>query len=246
MAAEKTVLITGSSRGIGRAAAIAFARDGFNVIINYNQSFKSAIELNEYLHSLNYSSIIIKADISNRSEVDSMFKQALDLYGSIDVLVNNAGIAQQKLFTDISEPEWDRMFNINIKGIYNCCQAVIPCMVHRKSGKIINISSMWGISGSSCEVHYSASKAAVIGFTKALAKELGPSGINVNCIAPGVIATDMNSNIDEISLNSLREETPLERLGSPDDVANMILFLASDKADFITGQVISVDGGFIL
>lgn len=166
--------------------------------------------------------------------------------GSVGVLVNNAGIAEQALFSDISEEMWDRMFAVNVKGAYNCAQAVLPSMIHEKRGRIVNISSMWGISGASCEVHYSASKAAVIGFTRALAKELGPSGITVNCIAPGVIATEMNGRLSPETMAELKENTPLNRIGVPEDIAEAILFLASDRAAFITGQTLSVDGGFIL
>lgn len=243
---NKTVLITGASRGIGAQTAIQFGSLGYNVIINYNKSEKEAMSVFNKIKSIGGRAIIYKADVSNRDEVNNMFRFAYDVFDKIDVLVNNAGIAQQKLFTDITESEWDLMFDINIKGMYNCCQLALPNMIHYKQGKIINISSIWGISGASCEVHYSAAKAAVIGFTKALAKEVGPSGITVNCVAPGVIDTDMNGNLDSNTISALLDETPLEKLGQPEDIANVIIFLSSDKADFITGQIISPNGGFVI
>jgi 3-oxoacyl-[acyl-carrier protein] reductase len=166
--------------------------------------------------------------------------------GDIDILINNAGISRINLFTDISEQEWDDVFDVNIKGMFLVTRAFLPGMIRRKYGKIINISSMWGVTGGSCEVHYSASKAAVIGFTKALAKEEGPSGINVNCIAPGVIETEMNAQLDDEAKRELCEETPLMRLGKPEEIANAALFLASDAASFITGQVICSDGGITI
>jgi 3-oxoacyl-[acyl-carrier protein] reductase len=243
---SKTVIVTGASRGIGRAIALAYANDGYNVVINYLNSKSKAFEIKKMIEADGGSAEAIKADVSCRSEAESLISSAVQKYGKIDVLVNNAGIAEQALFTDITEQMWDRIFNVNVKGTFNCIQAVLPGMIHRKSGKIINISSVWGITGASCEVHYSASKAAVIGLTKALAKEVGLSGITVNCIAPGVIDTDMNSLLDSATINALKEETPLNRIGTADDIAQTALFLASDKAGFITGQIISVNGGFLI
>lgn len=238
----ETVLITGASRGIGRETAKLFSKNGFNVVINYNKSEKDALELLSEIKN----AAAIRADVSNRKEVFEMVEKANSIFGGIDILVNNAAVAGQMLFQDISEEEWDRIFDTNVKGAFNCTQAVLSNMLNKKNGKIINISSIWGITGASCEVHYSASKAALIGFTKALAKELGPSGITVNCIAPGVINTDMNSNIPKEVMDALKEETPLRKIGSPEDIANTIFFLASKKADFITGQVISPNGGFLI
>ncbi len=242
----KTALITGASRGIGRETAILFAKSGYNVIINYLNSESSALSLCDQLSEYKNKIIAIKADVSNSKQVKKMVETAKNSFGKIDVLINNAGIAQQKLFTDISEHDWDNMFNINIKGMYNCCKEIVPMMIHEKSGKIINISSIWGITGASCEVHYSASKAAVIGFTKALAKELGPSNINVNCVAPGIIDTDMNGSIDKTTLDILKDETPLGVIGKCENISHTILFLASDNASFITGQVVSPNGGFVI
>lgn len=243
---NQTVLITGASRGIGRAAAVAFARNGYNVAVNYCKSKEKAAALADELNSYGVMTAAYQADVSNKTEVEEMFRKAEQELGKISALVNNAGIAEQILFSDITEEKWDRMFAVNVKGAYNCTQAVLPSMIHEKYGRIINVSSMWGISGASCEVHYSASKAALIGFTKALAKEVGLSGITVNCVAPGVIGTDMNAAISGEILEELKENTPLNRIGTSEDVAEAILFLASDKASFITGQTLSVDGGFIL
>jgi len=242
----KTVLITGSSRGIGRATAVTFAQNGYNVVVNYNKSSKEAENLCLELEQFGVKAKAFQADVSDKAAVNEMVKQIEADLGQITVLVNNAGIAEQALFSDISEEMWDRMFNVNIKGAYNCTHAVLPHMIHNKYGRIINVSSMWGISGASCEVHYSASKAALIGFTKALSKEVGLSGITVNCVAPGVIATEMNGHLSEDIIEELKNETPLNRIGTPEDVAEAIFFLASDKASFITGQTLSVDGGFIV
>lgn len=230
----KKVLVTGASRGIGRAAALIFHKNGFKVAANYNRT-----EIKD-LEELGITAV--KADVSDFEQVKRMF----DKIGGVDILVNNAGIAMQKMLCDTTPQEWDRIFGVNMKGMYNTVKCAVDYMVNQKYGKIINVSSMWGITGASCEVAYSASKAAVIGFTKALAKELGPSNICVNCVAPGVIDTDMNKNLSVEIKESLAEETPLCRLGTDMDVADMIYYLASEKADFITGQVISVNGGIVI
>ncbi len=239
----QTALITGASRGIGRAIARQLAEDGFRVIVHYNTSEDEAMTLLEELNqAADTECMAVQADVADRAQVEAMFSRA----GGVDVLVNNAGIAQQKLFTDITEQDWDIMFGVDVKGVFHCCQCALPYMIHQKRGKIINISSIWGQVGASCEVHYSAAKAAVIGLTKALAKELGPSGIQVNCIAPGVIQTEMNAHLDEETRKELKEETPLGGIGTPEDIAGAASFLAGSRSDFITGQVIGVNGGIVI
>lgn len=236
---KKTVLVTGASRGIGAATAQLFAENGWNVVLNYNKSEAQALALAEKIGA-----VAVKADITKPDEIQNMLNAARVHFGSIDVLVNNAGIAQQKLFTDITENDWDNMFNVNVKSMFMVTNAVVRDMIRNRRGHIINISSIWGIAGASCEVHYSASKAAVIGFTKALAKELGLSKIAVNCIAPGVIDTQMNSHLDRETLSELKDETPLGKIGTGADIAKTALFLA--ESEFITGQIISPNGGIVI
>ncbi|AWH78277.1 elongation factor P 5-aminopentanone reductase [Clostridioides difficile] len=243
---KKTVLITGGARGIGKAMSKAFAKEGYNVLVNFNKSENGAKELYTILNEKNFSVKLFKADISNREDVEDMVDYCIKEFGGLDVLVNNAGVSQDKLFTDITDEDWDNMMNINLKGSFYCSQVALKYMISEKKGNIINISSIWGISGASCEVHYSITKAGIIGMTKALAKEVGPSNIRVNSIAPGVINTDMLSGYNEEDIDVLVEETPLMRLGTPEDIANCAIFLASDKSNFITGQVISPNGGFVI
>lgn len=242
----KTVLITGASRGMGAAAALLFGKKGYNVAVNFNSSEKEALNIAEQINAGGGSASVFKADVSNYEDVTKMAESIHDKYGDIDVLVNNAGISEQILFTDITPAIWQKMINVNLNSVYNCCNIFLPEMIRRKKGKIINISSMWGEIGGSCEVHYSAAKAGVIGLTKALAKETAPSGITVNCITPGVIMTDMMKDFDDNTITMLKEETPLGMLGTPDDVANAVLFLADDKSGFITGQVLGVNGGMVI
>ena len=239
MGMNKIALVTGGSRGIGAKTAEFLSLNGYTVAVNYLNNSKKACEICNNINGL-----ALCADVADYNQVLDMVNAIIQKYGKIDLLVNNAAISATGLFTDISECDADRIFDVNVKGTLNCAKAVLPHMINRKSGKIINISSMWGEVGASCEVHYSTSKAAVIGFTKALAKEVAPSNIQVNCITPGIIATAMNADFSPETMESLIKDTPLGRLGSPEDVAEIILFLASEKADFITGQVIGVDGGF--
>ncbi len=231
----KKALVSGASRGIGRACAEALSADGFRVVVNYRENREKAGELARRIGGE-----AIGADVSDPTAVKRMF----DAAGDIDALVCNAGIALQKLFTDTSYEEWRRIFAVNVDGAYNLIRAALPHMIHEKRGRIVIVSSVWGVRGASCEVAYSASKAALTGLTRALAKELGPSGITVNCVAPGVIDTDMNAALDTEALAELADETPLCRLGTPEEVAEVVSFLCSEKAGFVTGQIIGVDGGF--
>ena len=244
--ANKTAIVTGGSRGIGAAAALLLAREGWRVAVGCHRHPDRARALCDRLRREGREAVPFCGDVSSVAEMEAQVQAVVERWGQIDLLVNNAGIAQQRLFTEITEAEWDRMFAVNAKGLYACCRAVVPGMIRRHSGNIINVSSMWGQAGASCEVHYSAAKAAVIGFTKALAKELGPSGIRVNCVAPGVIATEMNAALDGETLDALREETPLGTIGTPEEAARAILWLAGDGASFVTGQVIGVNGGFVI
>lgn len=243
---DKTVLVTGSSKGIGSAVALLFGSKGYSVAINYNRSEKEALSIAEQINNSGGSASVFKADVSNYDDVLQMAEGIHSKYGDIDVLVNNAGISQQMLFTDITPPQWQKMIDVNLSSVYNCCNIFLPEMIRKKSGRIINISSMWGETGGSCEVHYSAAKAGVIGLTKALAKEVAPCNITVNCISPGVIMTDMMKSFDESTIAMLKEETPVGMLGTPDDVANAVLFLADGKSGFITGQILGVNGGMVI
>lgn len=242
----KTVCITGGSRGIGRAAVLAFAAAGYQVAFSYLQDAAAAGKTAREAAGLGGTVLPVRADVADAAQVEALFRQIKSSFGGADVLINNAGIASQKLLMDLSEPEWDRIMDVNLKGIYLCCRAALPYMVFQKRGAIINVSSMWGQTGGSCEAAYSAAKAGVIGLTKALAKEMGPSRIRVNCIAPGVIATDMNAALSADDLQALREETPLQSIGRPEDAARAALFLASEDAAFITGQVLGVNGGLVI
>ncbi len=240
----KTAIITGASRGIGRATARLFAMRGYNTVICYNNSKDEADALCCELNGEGLSALIYKVDVSKPNEIKKLFADVYTQFGSIDVLVNNAGVCSYGLLTDITDEEFERVNGINYNGTFYCSREAVKYMLKEHKGSIVNVSSMWGISGSSCESVYSASKAAVIGLTKALAKELGPSGIRVNCVAPGVIATDMNSCLCKETVSELSDATPLCRIGTPEEVGEVIFFLASDSASFVTGQILSVDGGF--
>ena len=231
-------LVTGGSKGIGEAICKQLANDGYTVIVNYNSSKINAQKVAKDINGYSY-----KADVSNLQEVKTMVDYIIQNFGSIDLLVNNAGISVVGLFHQVSKEDAKRILDINLNGVLNCTSEVVKHMISKKSGNIINISSMWGEIGGSCEVYYSATKSAIIGFTKALAKEVGLSGIRVNCVSPGVIDTSMNSHLSQEDLNSLKEEIPLYRLGTPQDVANVVSFLASNRASYITAQDIAVNGG---
>ncbi|HHT48487.1 MAG TPA: 3-oxoacyl-ACP reductase FabG [Firmicutes bacterium] len=243
---KKTVIITGAARGIGRACAELFAAHGYQVLINYYRSAVAAAELHRSLKAKGYPVALFQADIRSRPQVDRMVEYCLTELGPIDLLINNAGIAQTSLFVDLSADEWQEMIDTNLTGVFHCTQSVLRTMLPRRQGKIINIASVWGQVGASCEAHYSAAKAGVIGLTKALAKEVGPANIQVNCIAPGIIETGMMDPFTPTEKAALKEQTPLERFGAPEEIAACALFLASDGANFITGQVIGVNGGFVI
>lgn len=241
----KTVWITGAGRGIGAACARRFAAEGWQVALGWcTQKEKTEALAAELNAAAPHTALAVHTDVTNADSVKEAAAAIQKAFGGIDCLVNNAGIARQQLFTDVTEADWGRMFDVNCTGMYRTAQAVLPGMLHRKSGSIVNISSIWGVVGASCEVPYSAAKGAVITFTQALAKELGPSGIRVNCVAPGVIETDMMAAFSAEDKALLAEETPLCRIGRPEDVAAAVCFLAGDDAAFITGQTLGVDGGF--
>ena len=242
----KTVIITGASQGIGAACAVEFAEKGYNVVINYNNSETLARNLCDSLRGSGARCIAVGADVTYAGEVENLVKETVAAFGGIDVLVNNAGVARQQLVQDITDRDWNDIIGVNLTGTFNVTRAVVPYMLSKKEGSIVNVSSMWGQVGASMESAYSAAKAGVIGFTKALAKELGPSGIRVNCVCPGVIETRMNRNLTLEAIEGLTDETPLGRLGTPQEIAAAIRFLADDNATFITGQILGVNGGLVI
>lgn len=241
-AAARTVLISGGDRGIGAAAAHAFYDAGYRVAVLYRQNAAAAAALEEALPGI----LAVQCDVASRAGCECAFRAVEQALGHVDVLVCNAGIAQQKLFTDITPEEWQHMLDVNLTGAFNLCQLALPGMLHRKAGRILTVSSMWGQTGGSCEVHYSAAKAGLIGLTKALAKEEGPSRITVNCVAPGVIDTDMMAGFTAEDKAELAAQTPVGRLGSAGDVARLLVFLAGEDAGYITGQVFGVNGGLVI
>ena len=243
----KNVLVTGASGGIGQAIARAFAAAGYGVALHYHHGADAAHALAAELRARYPVPVLaVGADLTDSGAVNAMFALVREELGFPGTLVNNAGIAQQKLFTELTDSDWDAMLGVHLGGTFRCCRAALPEMIRRREGSIVNVSSMWGQIGGSCEVHYSAAKAGVIGLTKALAKEVAPSGITVNCIAPGVIRTRMLDSFSEDDLAALADETPVGRLGTPEDVAAAAVFLAGDGARFITGQVLGVNGGFVI
>ena len=243
---EKIALVTGSSRGIGRAIAAQLARDGWAVCINYIERRDCAEELAAQLTAEGCRVMVHQADVADKTAVDAMVRNIETTFGPVSLLVNNAGIAGQCLFQDVTPELWRRYFGVNVDGAYHTIHAVLPHMLHEHEGCIINISSIWGLRGASCEATYSATKHALIGLTRSLAAELGPTGICVNCVAPGVIRTDMLDALPAEALPMLTQDTPLGRLGTPEDIAHAVAFLADEKASFITGQVLTSDGGFLL
>ena len=236
---NKVVVVTGGSRGIGAEIVKFLAKLGYKVVLNYNKSESYAQDVKKELNNVE----IFKADVSKKEEAKALIDFAIKKYGKIDVLINNAGIAQTKLFTEITDEDWKNIIDTNLNSAFYCSREAVKNMIHNKSGLIINISSIWGITGASCEVAYSTSKAAINGFTKALAKELGPSNIRVNAIAPGIINTAMNSYLSEDELKNIKEEIPLEKIGNPVDIAKCVKWLIEDN--YTTGQIISINGGWI-
>lgn len=239
---EKIAIVTGASRGIGREIAKHLARNNIKVIANYNNSEKEANELRKELKEENIDIDIFKADVSKRADVHKLVQFTLEKYNKIDILINNAGISEYKMFTDETDEDWNRIINTNLYSAFAISQEVIPNMVHNKKGCIINISSIWGITGASLEVLYSISKAGINGMTKALAKELGPSNIRVNAIAPGIINTEMNSKFSNQELEEIKQEIPLGKIGNAEDIAKCVKWLIEDN--YTTGQIISINGGW--
>ncbi len=244
----KTALITGASGGIGRAIALKFAKEGYFVVAQYNSNEQGIELLNAQLKEIGKSEncFACQCDLSDNNSVLGFINQVKKSFKRVDVIVNNAGVGLYKLITDTTEEEWDKLFSVNVKGTHLINNAFLKQMIDYGKGKIVNVSSMWGLVGASMEVAYSASKSALIGYTKALAKEVAPSGINVNCVCPGVIDTPMNKRFSNEDIADLANQTPLLRIGKSEEVAELVWFLCSDKSDFITGQVISCDGGFTL
>jgi len=243
---KKIALVTGASRGIGRGIALQLGREGWDVCVNYIQQKEAAEEVVAALRAMGRQAIAVQTDVADGAAVAAMVRTAEAELGPISLLVNNAGIAGQCLFQDVTDEMWNRYMAVNLGGARNTIRVVLPHMIHEKSGCIINISSMWGLRGASCEVTYCCTKAALIALTRSLALELAPSHIRVNCVAPGVIDTDMVQVLGQEVLDDLAEQTPLGRLGTPEDIAHAVSFFASEKASFITGQVLTADGGFIV
>ena len=242
----KYVLITGGSRGIGAATARLFARRGWGVAVGYHQSEAQAQALAAELSDQGVPALAVRADVADSAQVARMVDNVLENFCQLDILICSAGVSHQGLISQIDENQWRRLFAVNVDGVHHCCRAVLPHMLERKSGSIVTVSSMWGQVGASCEAAYSAAKGAVIAYTKALAKELGPSNIRVNCVAPGVIDTEMNGHLTQDDLAALADETPLGRIGTPREAAAAIAFLASDEASFLTGQVVAPNGGLVV
>lgn len=238
----KTIIITGGARGIGKAIVYELAKSNYNIILNYNSSQKEAEQIEEELTKQGCKVDIYKADITKKEEVQKMIEYTIEKYKKVDVLINNAGISQIKTFAELTEEDWDKMIDTNLKSIFYTSKAVLSTMLHEQNGLILNISSIWGVIGASCEVHYSTAKAGMNGFTKALAKELGPSNIRVNAIAPGIIDTNMNANLSKEEVEQIKESIPLERIGKPEQIAKAVTWLIEDE--YTTGQIISIDGGW--
>lgn len=239
---KKTIIVTGASRGIGAAIVKMLAKEDYNIVLNYNKSEEIAKKMQEEFTKQGKNVEIFKADVSKREEVKKLIEFTINKFKKIDVLINNAGISQTRLFTDITDEDWNNMLNVNLNSVFYMTQEVLPYMIHEKDGCIINISSIWGITGAACETHYSVAKAGVDAMTKSLAKELGPSNIRVNSIAPGIIDTDMNKYLSDEELANIEEEIPLGKIGSPETIAKCVKWLIED--DYTTGQIIGINGGW--
>ena len=242
----KCAIVTGAAKGIGKAIALKLASLGANIVLNYRSSEEKAIETENEIKALGVEVLRVKGDISNISDVENLINTAKEKFGKIDIMVNNAGITKDTLILRMKEEDFDSVINVNLKGVFNCLKTITPVMVKQREGKIINLSSVVGLSGNAGQVNYAASKAGVIGMTKSLAKEIGARGITVNAVAPGFIETDMTEVLGEKFKEETKKAIPLKRLGKPEDVANVVAFLASEDADYITGQVIQVDGGMVM
>ena len=241
---NKVVIVTGASRGIGKEIAKGLSKKGYTIIANYNKSEKQAIELKEELEKEKINIDIFKADVSKRNDAKELVEYTIKKYGKIDILINNAGISQIKEFTQLTDEDWNNMINTNLNSVFYMTQEACKNMIHNKKGCIINISSIWGVVGASCEVHYSVSKAGIDAITKSLAKELGPSNIRVNSIAPGIIDTGMNKNLSQEEINNIKQEIPLEKIGTSTNIAKCVSWLIED--DYTTGEVISINGGWYM
>ena len=242
----RAAVVTGGSRGIGRAVCVALAKQGCNVVVNYCHGAEPAEQTAALCRAEGVQAVTVQADVSTAEGCKALFDAAAEAFGRVDVLVSNAGIAQQKLFTDITPEEWQRMLDVNLTGAFNLCQLALPGMIRRKAGRILTVSSMWGQTGGSCEVHYSAAKAGLIGLTKSLAKELASRNVTVNAVAPGFIATDMTAALPEAVRAEMAKGIPAGRAGRPEDVANAVAFFAAEQSSYLTGQVLCVDGGMAM
>ena len=244
--AEKTALVTGASRGIGRAAALELAKAGAKVAVNFAGNRAAAEEVVSLIEAAGGQAMLVQADVGNAADVEAMIKAVVERFGRIDILVNNAGITRDNLIMRMKEEDWDAVIHTNLKGIFNCTKAVSKLMMKQRYGRIINMASVVGVMGNAGQANYAAAKAGVIGFTKSMAKELASRNITVNAVAPGYISTDMTANLPEQARLELQSQIPLQRLGNPEDVAAAVLFLVSPGADYITGQTIHVDGGMVM